>query len=74
MPATRISWHDVLTMPEDGNRYEAIGGELHVTPASECLLWVATTPPNVPPLPKGGGQGVRTKIAPGGEDQNRARG
>lgn len=33
MPATRITWRDVLTMPEDGNMYEAIGGELHVTPA-----------------------------------------
>lgn len=32
MPATRITWHDVLTMPEDGNRYEAIGGQMYVTP------------------------------------------
>ncbi len=33
MPAERITWEDVLQMPEDGNRYEAIGGVLHVTPA-----------------------------------------
>jgi Uma2 family endonuclease len=32
MPATRVTWRDVLTMPEDGNRYEAIGGELVVSP------------------------------------------
>jgi Uma2 family endonuclease len=32
MPSTRITWQDVLLMPEDGNRYEAIGGELFVTP------------------------------------------
>jgi Uma2 family endonuclease len=32
MPSTRITWQDVLLMPEDGNRYEAIGGELYVTP------------------------------------------
>jgi len=32
MPATKITWRDVLEMPEDGNRYEAIGGELWVSP------------------------------------------
>lgn len=32
MPATRITWRDVLTMPEDGNRYEAIGGQLYLSP------------------------------------------
>lgn len=32
MASTKITWEDVLLMPEDGNRYEAIGGELHVTP------------------------------------------
>jgi Uma2 family endonuclease len=32
MPATKVTWRDVLEMPEDGNRYEAIGGELHVSP------------------------------------------
>jgi Uma2 family endonuclease len=32
MPSTTITWQDVLLMPEDGNRYEAIGGELYVTP------------------------------------------
>lgn len=33
MPTTRITWRDVLLMPEDGKRYEAIDGELYVTPA-----------------------------------------
>ena len=33
MASTRITWHDVLLAPEDGRRYEAIGGELRVTPA-----------------------------------------
>lgn len=43
MPATRITWHDVLTMPEDGNRYEAIGGELYVTPPPKNLhQWILT--------------------------------
>lgn len=32
MAATKVTWRDVLTMPEDGNRYEAIGGELYVSP------------------------------------------
>ena len=32
MPATTVTWRDVLEMPEDGNRYEAIGGELYVSP------------------------------------------
>lgn len=32
MPATRITWRDVLAMPEDGRIYEAIGGELFVSP------------------------------------------
>jgi Uma2 family endonuclease len=32
MSATQITWRDVLAMPEDGKRYEAIGGELYVTP------------------------------------------
>ncbi|MBI2402258.1 MAG: Uma2 family endonuclease [Gemmatimonadetes bacterium] len=32
MPATKVTWRDVLEMPEDGNRYEAIGGELYVSP------------------------------------------
>ena len=26
-------WEDVLRMPDDGNRYEFIGGRLYVTPA-----------------------------------------
>jgi hypothetical protein len=33
MSATRITWRDVVDMPEDGKRYEAIGGELYVTAA-----------------------------------------
>jgi Uma2 family endonuclease len=32
MVSTSITWQDVLLMPEDGNRYEAIGGALYVTP------------------------------------------
>lgn len=32
MAQTRATWQDVLIAPEDGNRYEAIGGELYVTP------------------------------------------
>lgn len=32
MSATRVTWRDALEMPEDGNRYEAIGGELYVSP------------------------------------------
>lgn len=32
MSATKVTWQDVLEMPEDGNRYEAIGGELYVSP------------------------------------------
>ena len=33
MALPQITWDDVLQMPEDGNRYEAIDGELYVTPA-----------------------------------------
>jgi hypothetical protein len=33
MALARITWNDVQQMPDDGNRYEAIEGELHVTPA-----------------------------------------
>ena len=33
MALSQITWHDVQQMPDDGNRYEAIAGELHVTPA-----------------------------------------
>ena len=33
MPSTRTTWDDAQAMPDDGNRYEAIGGELYVTPA-----------------------------------------
>lgn len=27
------TWEDVLRMPDDGNRYEFIGGQLYMTPA-----------------------------------------
>ena len=33
MALSQITWQDVQQLPDDGNRYEAIGGELHVTPA-----------------------------------------
>lgn len=33
MPSIRTTWEDAQAMPDDGNRYEAIGGELYVTPA-----------------------------------------
>jgi len=33
MATSRITWHDLLVAPDDGQRYEAIGGNLYVTPA-----------------------------------------
>jgi Uma2 family endonuclease len=33
MAGIRVTWRDVQEMPEDGNRYEAIDGEMYVTPA-----------------------------------------
>jgi len=33
MSLPRITWQDVQQLPDDGKRYEAIGGELYVTPA-----------------------------------------
>ena len=30
---TPTTWEDVLRMPDDGNRYEFIGGRLYMTPA-----------------------------------------
>ena len=33
MPLPQITWQDVQQLPDDGNRYEAIEGELYVTPA-----------------------------------------
>ncbi len=33
MPLPQITWDHVQQLPDDGNRYEAIGGELYVTPA-----------------------------------------
>ena len=32
MALPQITWQDVQQLPDDGNRYEAIGGELYVTP------------------------------------------
>jgi len=32
MSSTRITWQDALLMREDVKRYEAIDGELYVTP------------------------------------------
>lgn len=41
MVTTRITWQDVQAMPEDGKRYEAIGGDLYVTAApSRHHQWV----------------------------------
>jgi Uma2 family endonuclease len=41
MVTARITWHDVQAMPEDGKRYEAIGGNLYVTAApSRRHQWV----------------------------------
>ena len=33
MPLPSITWRDVQQMPDDGNRYEAIEGDLYMTPA-----------------------------------------
>jgi len=33
MALSQITWQDVQQLPDDGNRYEAIAGELYVTPA-----------------------------------------
>lgn len=33
MGIAQITWQDVQQLPDDGNRYEALGGELYVTPA-----------------------------------------
>ena len=33
MALPQITWQDVQQLPDDGNRYEAIAGELYVTPA-----------------------------------------
>ncbi len=34
MPLPSITWRDVQQMPDDGNRYEVIEGDVYVTPAS----------------------------------------
>ncbi len=33
MPLPQITWDDVQQLPDDGKRYEAIAGDLYVTPA-----------------------------------------
>ena len=33
MPLPSVTWQDVQQMPDDGNRYEAIEGDLYMTPA-----------------------------------------
>jgi Uma2 family endonuclease len=33
MALPQITWQDVQQLPDDGNRYEAIEGDLYVTPA-----------------------------------------
>jgi len=33
MPLSQITWTDVQQMPDDGNRYEAMEGDLYMTPA-----------------------------------------
>ena len=44
MSTMRITWHDAQLMPEDGKRYEAIDGELYVTPApSRRHQWISET-------------------------------
>lgn len=43
MSATKLTWRDAQTMPEDGNRYEVIGGELLVSPPPKLThQWVVT--------------------------------
>ncbi len=37
MPLPSITWQDVQQMPDDGNRYEAIEGDLYMTPAPTTL-------------------------------------
>ncbi len=42
MPKTRITWADAQLMPEDGKLYEAIDGELYVTPPPTLRhQWIA---------------------------------
>ena len=33
MPLPSVTWQDVQQMPDDGNRYEAIGGDIYMTPS-----------------------------------------
>ncbi len=37
MPLPSITWQDVQQMPDDGNRYEAIEGDIYMTPAPSIL-------------------------------------
>jgi Uma2 family endonuclease len=43
MASTRITWQEAQLMPEDGKRYEAIDGELYVTPPAPVLRhqWIS---------------------------------
>ena len=33
MPLPSVTWQDIQQMPDDGNRYEAIGGDIYMTPS-----------------------------------------
>lgn len=43
MQLTEVTWRDAQRMPDDGNRYEAIGGVLHVTAAPRWRHQVVST-------------------------------
>ncbi|MBI4500190.1 MAG: Uma2 family endonuclease [Gemmatimonadetes bacterium] len=44
MAGIRVTWRDVQSMPEDGKRYEAIDGEMYVTPAPRTRhQWVTVS-------------------------------
>ena len=43
MQLSEVTWRDAQRMPDDGNRYEAIGGVLHVTVAPKWRHQVVST-------------------------------